>query len=72
MNNVPLNATNEDCRVNVIRCQEKNPKKKKSTKWMWITDIPISETNIKKIARGGRSRWKVENEAFNTLKKSRL
>ncbi len=24
------------------------------------------------IVRGGRSRWKIENESFNTLKKSRL
>jgi hypothetical protein len=43
-------------------------KKGKTTKWMWVTDLPVDLTNIKEIARGGRSRWKIENETFNTLK----
>jgi len=68
MNDVPINATNEDCRVNVIRYQEKNPKKKNPTKWMWITDIPITKTNVRKIAKAARARWRIENETFNTLK----
>jgi hypothetical protein len=34
----------------------------------WVTDIAISEDNIIQLVKGGRSRWKIENEAFNTLK----
>jgi hypothetical protein len=34
----------------------------------WITDIKITETNIYDLMRGGRTRWKIENETFNTLK----
>lgn len=34
----------------------------------WITDIPISEHNIRELVRGGLCRWKVGNETFNTLK----
>jgi len=34
----------------------------------WITDIKLNEKNVKQIEQGGRARWKVENETFNTLK----
>lgn len=34
----------------------------------WITDIEITEENIEEIVSGGRARWKIENEGFNTLK----
>ena len=34
----------------------------------WITDILITQENAYKIARGGRTRWHIENETFNTLK----
>ncbi|GAB6161167.1 hypothetical protein JCM12298_03260 [Desulfothermus naphthae] len=34
----------------------------------WITDISLSRDNIEHLVRGGRSRWKIENETFNTLK----
>jgi len=34
----------------------------------WITDIEITRVNAYTIARGGRARWHIENETFNTLK----
>jgi hypothetical protein len=34
----------------------------------WVTDIELTDQNIEKIMRGGRARWKIENETFNTLK----
>ena len=34
----------------------------------WVTDIAISEHNVRELVRGGRCRWKIENETFNTLK----
>ncbi|MBW2635667.1 MAG: hypothetical protein JRE14_16440 [Deltaproteobacteria bacterium] len=34
----------------------------------WVTDIAISKDNIIQLVKGGRARWKIENEAFNTLK----
>lgn len=34
----------------------------------WITDIDISKDNIEELVSIGRSRWKIENETFNTLK----
>ena len=34
----------------------------------WVTDIQIDKNNIKELVKGGRARWKIENETFNTLK----
>jgi len=34
----------------------------------WVTDIRISGENVGELVRGGRCRWKIENEVFNTLK----
>lgn len=43
-------------------------KKGKVTHFSWVTDILVSQDNVLQLARGGRSRWKIENETFNTLK----
>lgn len=34
----------------------------------WVTDLTITKDNIQTLVRAGRSRWKIENECFNTLK----
>nr|VFJ50566.1 MAG: hypothetical protein BECKDK2373B_GA0170837_10292 [Candidatus Kentron sp. DK]VFJ66736.1 MAG: hypothetical protein BECKDK2373C_GA0170839_11542 [Candidatus Kentron sp. DK] len=33
-----------------------------------VTDIPINQTNLMKLMRVDRARWKIENETSNTLK----
>ena len=33
-----------------------------------MTDIKITKDNIMQVMRGGRARWRIENEVFNTLK----
>ncbi len=33
-----------------------------------ITYIEVSEQTVRDIVKGGRARWKIENETFNTLK----
>jgi len=63
---LPLNDSHSDIEVNVLECFEKT--EKKETRFCWITDLPITDKNVAKIARGGRARWKIENETFNTLK----
>ena len=53
--------------LNVVECNE--TKKKKTTKFKWITSFNINDKNIVTIAnRGGRIRWKIENEGFNFQK----
>jgi hypothetical protein len=66
MRDVPLNEAKEACRVTVVCLLE--TKKEKTAKWMWVTDLPVDLTNIKEFTKGGRARWRIENEVFNTLK----
>jgi len=64
---VPLNDANHDYRVNVLEYTE-TKKTGKTQKFSWVTKLKISPENVYKIMRAGRSRWKIENETFNTLK----
>lgn len=34
----------------------------------WVTDLRVTRGNARHLVRGGRARWKIENETFNTLK----
>ncbi|MBX2901900.1 MAG: hypothetical protein KF775_19800, partial [Cyclobacteriaceae bacterium] len=34
----------------------------------WVTKLIPNEKNVYQIMRAGRSRWRIENETFNTLK----
>ena len=66
INNLPLNASDQDCQVNFLEYQEITPKK--TTTFSWVTDLEITKNNVFKIMRAGWARWKIENETFNTLK----
>lgn len=66
-NGLSLNDANLDCLVNVLEYTELSSKGKK-LHFAWVTDIELSEKNVYQIMRGGRSRWRIENETFNTLK----
>lgn len=65
-NKLPLNASNQDVLVNFLEYWEIGPD---GTKYFsWVTDFIIMPFNCYDIMRGGRVRWKSENENFNTLK----
>lgn len=66
LNDVPLNESNPQVRVNFLEYWE--IKDGKSQHFTWITDFTISRDNAFDLMRGGRARWKIENETFNTLK----
>lgn len=42
--------------------------KEKKVHFSWVTDQELTRDNVMQIMRGGRARWKIENETFNTLK----
>jgi hypothetical protein len=67
-NKIPLNDANHDLEVNFINCLVKNLKGKVTGHFSWVTDILITKDNVYQLSRGGRARWKIENETFNTLK----
>lgn len=66
LNDVPLNESNADVRVNFLEYWE--IKSGKTRHFSWITDFTITPKNAFTLMRGGRARWKIENETFNTLK----
>lgn len=67
LNGASLNKSNQDVKVNILEYRQTDHKGKELN-FSWVTNILISTANAEKIARGGRARWKIENETFNTLK----
>jgi hypothetical protein len=67
LNDVALNQSNPDVRVNVLEYMQTDLKGKE-TVFSWVTNIRITQTNVFALMKGGRARWKIENETFNTLK----
>ncbi len=67
---LPLNASHPDTRVNMIEYWEvdKVDPEKVTLNMSWITNMQITRENVYEIVRAARTRWKVENETFNTLK----
>jgi hypothetical protein len=66
VNDMPLNGSRADVRVNFIEYWEMSQDKEQH--FSWVTDLRVSTRNVYKLMRGGRARWKIENETFNTLK----
>ena len=66
VNQMPLNKSNPDILVNFVEYWERG--KDQTQHFCWVSDFTITKLNVFTIMRGGRARWKVENETFNTLK----
>jgi hypothetical protein len=66
LNDVPLNASHTEVRVNFIEYWEIG--QDKVPHFSWVTDLRVTKRNAFHLMRGGRARWKIENETFNTLK----
>jgi hypothetical protein len=63
-----LNASNRDLQVNFLEYSEYDADGHHRKHFTWVTDLKITRDNAAHLVRGGRSRWKIENETFNTLK----
>jgi len=68
INNVPLNEANPDLLVNFFQYVEYGPDGQREKVFTFVTDLRITRSNGRLLVRGGRARWKIENETFNTLK----
>jgi Transposase DDE domain len=66
VSNVPLNEAHADLRVNFLECWEWD--KDTVQHFSWITSLRVNKGTVYQIMRGGRARWRIENETFNTLK----
>jgi hypothetical protein len=68
VNGLPLNQSNQDLLINVLQYEESEPDGTETKRFSWVTDLRITRPNARHLVRGGRARWKIENETFNTLK----
>jgi len=66
INQVPLNDSDQEILVNFVEYWETTPKK--MIHFSWVTDMHVTKENVSRIMRGGRVRWRIENETFNMLK----
>ena len=66
INDMPLNESRSDVRVTFIEYWEVSEDDVQH--FSWVTDFRVTQDNVYKLMRGGRARWKIENEPFNTLK----
>ena len=66
VSDVPLNEANADLRVNFLECWEWD--KDTVQHFSWVTDLRVNKGTVYQLMRGGRARWRIENETFNTLK----
>ncbi|MCL6272266.1 hypothetical protein M3P05_20310 [Sansalvadorimonas sp. 2012CJ34-2] len=67
-NGVALNKTHSDLKLNFLEYVEYDGQGKTCYANSWVTSLPLSHQNCMKVMRGGRAKWKIENETFNTLK----
>lgn len=68
VNGVSLNDSNQDLVVNYLEYSEYDLQGNFIRRFSWVTDLKITKCNAQLLVRGGRARWKIENETFNTLK----
>ena len=66
INQAPLNST-EKTKINFLFYKQTSPKGVEKC-MTWITDTHLTKNTVFAVMQGGRARWKIENETFNTLK----
>jgi hypothetical protein len=62
-----LNQANEEVLVNFLQYVQTDSKGEDS-EWAWVTDLKLTTSRCPQVMCGGRTRWRIENETFNTLK----
>ncbi len=67
VNGLTLNESNQEVEVNFLQYLEMHDDGQER-QWTFVVDLELSEANVRAVARGGRTRWRIENEAYNTLK----
>lgn len=59
-------------KLNALDCTERTAHGQRQY-FAWLTGLPVGRKTVEEIAqKGGRSRWKIENEGFNRQKNSGL
>jgi hypothetical protein len=67
VNGLTLNEANQDVEVNFLKYLQIDAAGREHV-WSWVVDLVLTGANVAQVMRGGRARWRIENETFNTLK----
>jgi hypothetical protein len=65
---VPLRGDPDAIEVNWLSIEISDDSGAVTYRNSFITNLPVHRGNVAAMAAAGRARWKIENEAFNTLK----
>jgi hypothetical protein len=58
--------------LHAIQCEE-TPREGEKSVWSWLTQLEVNHQTVVEVAtKGGRHRWHIENQGFNTQKNSGL
>ena len=69
VNGLILNGVHQDITINFLRYTQRDSKSGNVIfEADWITDLELTDSTVVELVKGGRARWKIENETFNTLK----
>jgi hypothetical protein len=68
LNDVPLRGDEKSITVNWLGVEIRDAKGSVTYRNSFISDLPVHRGNVAAMVAAGRARWKIENEAFNTLK----
>jgi hypothetical protein len=72
MNDIPLHGGKKAIQVNYFQLKklkkDANGNEVVYSTQGWVTDFKITEANVVLCTKGAKTRWKIENECFNTLK----
>lgn len=68
VNQVDLNGQSDSPTVNYMQLTIFDSQGQISYRNSWVTDILVTVDNVEHLVQGARTRWKIENEGFNTLK----
>ena len=63
-----LNASHRDLVVGLIEQQKFAADSSVARRFSWVTQLPLEASTVCQWVAGGRCRWKIENEMFNTPK----
>jgi hypothetical protein len=66
VSDMPLNEAHADLRGNFLACWAWDGDQGQHVSW--VTDLHVNKSTRYQIMRGGRARWRIANETFNTLK----
>ena len=68
LSGVPLRDGKDALTVNWFEIEIRNAAGDVTYRNSFITDLPVNHVTVEELATCGRTRWKIENETFNTLK----